>query len=61
METYRNEFDKIEDPMMWELHEIRNKLHQEIENRTIEEINTEGTSILDSIRKKYNAEKEVVV
>jgi len=36
------------DKMMWELHEIRHKLHKERKNKTIEEIN------IDAL-KKYSA------
>jgi antitoxin component HigA of HigAB toxin-antitoxin module len=39
METYNNSYKKNEDQMMWELHEIRHKLHKDRKNKSIEEIN----------------------
>ena len=39
METYENSYTESEDQMLWELHEIRHKLHKERKNKTIEEIN----------------------
>ncbi len=39
METYKNSYTEHEDKMMWELHEIRHRLHKERKNKTIEEIN----------------------
>ena len=42
METYNNAFDPQEDFMLWELHEIRHALHQELSQKTIEEINADA-------------------
>ncbi len=42
METYKNSFDKNEDRMLWELHEIRHELHKEFSRKTVEEINREA-------------------
>jgi hypothetical protein len=42
MEIYKNSYDKDEDPTLWELHEIRNRLHQLKKNKGIDEINREA-------------------
>jgi len=42
METYKNSYDRNEDPMLWELHEIRYELHKEISRKTTEDINREA-------------------
>ena len=42
METYKNSYTEKEDQTLWELHEIRHKLHKKRENKTIEEINREA-------------------
>ncbi|MBN1901172.1 hypothetical protein JW926_07610 [Candidatus Sumerlaeota bacterium] len=42
METYNNNYTEKEDKTLWELHEIRNKIHQERKNKKIEEINKEA-------------------
>jgi len=42
METYENSYTETEDKMMWELHEIRHKLHKQRKNKTIEEMNRES-------------------
>jgi len=39
MQTYKNSYDKNEDAMLWELHEIRHELHKELSRKTAEEIN----------------------
>ena len=42
METYKNSYNEKEDRTLWELHEIRHKLHKRKKNKTIEEINREA-------------------
>ncbi len=42
METYNNSYSKKEDRILWELHEIRHKLHKGKKNKTVEEINKEA-------------------
>ncbi len=39
MGIYKNDYTKEEDEALWELHEIRQVLHKELKNKTIEEIN----------------------
>ena len=42
METYKNKYDKNEDPMLWELHEIRHELHKKIACKSVKEINRDA-------------------
>lgn len=42
MEIYKNDYTKKEDETLWELHEIRHKLHKELKNKSIDEINGEA-------------------
>ena len=42
METYKNSYTKNEDYTLWELHEIRHRLHKARKNKSIEEINKEA-------------------
>ena len=42
METYKNSYTEQEDRMLWELHEIRHKLHIRRKHQTIENINSEA-------------------
>jgi hypothetical protein len=42
METYKNNYSKEEDQLLWELHEIRHKLHNRNKNKTINDINKEA-------------------
>jgi protein required for attachment to host cells len=42
MEIYKNIYTEHEDQMMWELHDIRQRLHKERKNKTIEEINRDA-------------------
>ncbi len=39
METYKNDYLENEDKILWELHEIRHRLHETRRNKSIEEIN----------------------
>ncbi|MBF0235463.1 conserved hypothetical protein [Desulfamplus magnetovallimortis] len=42
METYKNSYNKNEDIMLWELHEIRNELHKELVEKSVKEINIDA-------------------
>jgi hypothetical protein len=53
MGTYKNDYKKNEDECLWEIHEIRNKLHKEIKNETYEEINDKAKSLFEEIKQKY--------
>jgi hypothetical protein len=52
MATYHNDFDKDKDPMMWELHEIRNRINKE--KLTPGKINEKGKKILSEWKEKKN-------
>lgn len=39
METYKNSYSIKEDEVLWELHEIRRKIHEELKTRPLDEIN----------------------
>ena len=51
MGTYKNDYNKNQDAMMYELHEIRNKLSKE--NKNIDQINKKAEEII----KKYKLKK----
>jgi hypothetical protein len=55
METYRNSYKKDEDYLLWELHEIRHKLHKARKNISLEEINREGFKIYSDWKKERNS------
>ena len=42
METYKNDYKREEDEALWEIHEIRRKLNNDLKNRTIEQINKDA-------------------
>jgi uncharacterized membrane protein YgaE (UPF0421/DUF939 family) len=55
METYKNSYDKDEDIMLWELHEIRHDLHKELSRKPIEEINKDALRKFKEWQIKYRA------
>ncbi len=57
METYKNSYDKNEDMMLWELHEIRHELHKEFSRKTVEEINRDGLRKFQEWQKRYRADQ----
>lgn len=46
MATYKNDYVKKEDPMLWEIHEIRHKLNRKYRSLTLEQINSHAKNIL---------------
>ncbi len=52
METYKNSYTESEDKTLWELHEIRHKLHKARKYKTIEEINREALKKYSDWRKE---------
>jgi hypothetical protein len=52
METYINDYKKEEDEMMWEIHEIRHELWNEIKDMSIDEINNRSQVLLASWKKE---------
>ena len=53
MEIYKNSYNKNEDGMLWELHEIMHELHKEIFKKTIDNINKEAFDIFKQWQLKY--------
>jgi protein required for attachment to host cells len=58
METYKNSYDKNEDVMLWELHEIRHELHKELSRKTVEEINRDALKKFQEWQRQ-NTEKSI--
>ncbi len=54
MGIYKNDYNKKDDEILWELHEIRNCLHKEIKNKPVKKINA-------SAFKKYTKWKERIM
>ena len=46
MATYKNDYSKKEDPMLWEIHEIRHKLSKKYKSLTLEQINNKARQLL---------------
>jgi hypothetical protein len=57
METYKNSYDRNEDMMLWELHEIRHELHKEFSRKTLEEINRDALRKFQEWQTKYSTNK----
>ncbi|MBF0203524.1 MAG: hypothetical protein HQK67_04230 [Desulfamplus sp.] len=53
METYNNSYDKNEDIMLWELHEIRHDLYKELGKKTIDQINRDAFRKFQEWQKQY--------
>jgi hypothetical protein len=56
MGTYKNDYSKKEDVVLWELHEIRHKLADEHKGKSLEEINKSAQEIL----KEWKARKKIL-
>jgi len=59
METYRKSYDKNEDAMLWELHEMRYELHKVISRKSVEEINREALEKFKRWQQKYTMNQVV--
>ena len=46
MAIYKNYYTKEEDETLWELHNIRHKLHRELKTKQISQINKRALDIL---------------
>ena len=42
METYKNDYTQEEDEVLWELHEIRNKLYKTLKSKPVAQINEDA-------------------
>lgn len=56
MGTYKNDFRKEEDQMLWELHEIRHQLAEEHNSMSIEKINKRANKYWEKVKKR-NSER----
>jgi hypothetical protein len=59
METYKNSYTKEEDPVLWELHEIRHRLHRARKNKSVEEINREALKKYADWKKERETDQAV--
>jgi hypothetical protein len=48
METYKNSYTVKEDEVLWELHEIRHSMHDELRKRPLSEINRTARDIFET-------------
>ena len=52
MATYKNDYSKQEDPMLWEIHEIRHSLQEKFASMSVSEINKDAKTILEEWKKQ---------
>ncbi len=55
METYKNSYTPEEDYCLWELHEIRHKIHKRIEETPIDELNKNALDFFNAWKLKANS------
>ncbi len=58
METYENSYTEKEDSLLWELHNIRHRLHKARMPKTIGEINREALKKYADWKKEREMRKE---
>ncbi len=58
MGIYKNDYNKKEDYMLWELHEIRHQIHEEYKNKTYKERNKHGLELYNKWIKKRKVIKK---
>jgi hypothetical protein len=51
MGTYKNSYSVKEDQVLWELHEIRHELHEELKNRPLAELNKSARELFEQWKK----------
>ena len=52
MAIYENDYTKEEDPMLWEIHEIRHQVTEEIERKGITQFNKEALEKWEAFRRE---------
>ena len=52
MKIYNNNYSKEEDDVIWELHEIRHRLHKLNAGKALSQINQESLNIIKKFKKK---------
>jgi hypothetical protein len=58
METYKNSYSVKEDQVLWELHEIRHKLHNEQKDIPLAERNRVALELFNSWKKDHLSTKQ---
>lgn len=56
MATYNNSYTRTEDQTLWELHEIRHELHEELKNSPLDQRNRGARDFLEQWKKSEAAE-----
>jgi hypothetical protein len=51
MATYKNDYSKQEDPMLWENHEIRHNLQEKFATMSVNQINKDAKAMLEEWKK----------
>lgn len=59
MEIYKNAYNKNEDEILWELHEIRNKIHKRIITTPKEKLNEINIDRFNLMKIKYKKENSL--
>jgi hypothetical protein len=57
MEIYKNSYNEKEDYVLWELHEIRHRLHKTRKNKSVEEINRDALKKFAEWQKEWETRK----
>lgn len=52
MGAYKNDYKRNEDEMLWELHEIRHKISQELKKKSLDEFNKEAREEFERWKKE---------
>jgi hypothetical protein len=58
METYKNSYSVQEDEVLWELHEIRHELHDELTTKPLNEINNAARVTFERWKRTCEHEQE---
>jgi len=59
MEIYKNDYNKREDETLWELHEIRNKIHHRIISTPKDKLNENNITRFNLMKMKYKKENSL--
>ncbi len=58
METYKNDYTKQEDELLWEIHNIRHFLHEKWEKKSIEERNSTINKLFTERKKEWESKQK---
>ncbi len=59
MAAYKNDYSKKEDELLWELHEIRSKLHKKWSKKSIAERNEEIKKIIQKKKQEWLLKRQM--